>query len=276
MKIIILGSGFLSSAYQFALTRLGYAPVVLSRAHSNYCDPKILRPILEEQKPDILLNCAGFVGRTVDDCEIWKDQCFRANAQLPFDVAVICADLKIPMIHLSSGCIFHGPGPFKETDAPNPQSYYAEAKLLAEEKLSELEGARWIFRIRVPFSHTPSPRNLITKLIAYPKILESLNSCTWADQFAMRSWQLAWKAPPGIYHATCPGPVSIVAVAEMLKSKGLRGPFEVWNEKEFLKAHVQRSAAVLDNSKFGKAYGEASTDAMGALEWCADQMVPKG
>lgn len=274
MNNVILGSGFVSQGYQLALGHLGYKPIVLSRAHADYTDPAVLRPILEEQKANIVINAAGYTGVTVDSCEIHKAECFKANVTLPFDVATICCDLKVPLIHISSGCIFHGAGPFIETDPPNPQSYYAECKVLAEEHMSELEMSRWDFRIRMPFAHQASPRNWITKLMAYPQILDGLNSVTWRDEFCMRSWQIAAKAAPGVYHAVQPSPVTTLAVAQLLERSGKRGLVSLLDEDAFYKNHVKRSAAVLDCSKFERAYGAKSNTAMSGITWCIENYEP--
>lgn len=269
MRIIVIGTGFVAQAYLRCLHYLGYHPLVLSRSWLDYTDPHELWFVLFSYKPDVVINCAGYTGDTVDDCEKNQDECFIANAELPEDIAGVCSGIGCDMIHVSSGCIFDGAGPFDESHEENfGTNWYQMSKLFGEDAVEErCPHHHWIFRIRMPFSHIPHKRNWLTKLQNYDMILDGLNSVTWIDEFAMRSFQLWQKAPPGIYHAAQRNPVRTLDVARMLKPDARE-----YDPVEFLKTHVQRSAAVLDSSKFEKAYGTEFTDSMVALRWCVSQM----
>lgn len=273
MNIAILGTGFVSQAYMRALHYLGYHPLSVSRAWNNYYDASELAFLIKSQDTDFLINCAGYTGDTVDDCSRNPVTCFAANAELPATIARVCARAGVRVIHISSGCIFNGTSSaFSETDEPNfIKNAYQRAKYQAEESMRGCDS--WIFRIRMPFSQFPHPRNWLTKLIRYPNILTGYNSVTWIDEFAMRSWQLAQKAPKGIYHAAQRGGIYTHHVADMLHDAGLRGGYELINEQEFLlSGRVKRSEAVLNVEKFEKAYGTPFTPTVSALDYCIGQM----
>lgn len=279
-RIVVLGTGFVAQAYMRALCHLGYFPIIFSRAWIDYTDPKVLHTELANSGCGFVINAAGYTGVTVDDCEQNRHECYHANTTLPVMVANTCAALSIPLIHVSSGCIFNGAGPFLEDDRPQQmtglQSFYAVCKQNAEDGIIRAGGRVFIFRIRMPFTHLPHPRNWLMKLANYPLILDGLNSATWIDEFSMRSWQLAEKAPPGIYHCVQPEPIRTVEVAQMLGDAGLRKlAVECWNPDDFAKQHCKRSAAVLDCGKFESSYKFASTPMRSAIEWCIEQLAAK-
>lgn len=259
-----------------ALCYLGYHPFLVSRAWTDYCNPEELKFLLASQRTDFLINCAGYTGETVDDCSRDPITCFAANAHLPAMIAKTCDKAGVRVIHISSGCMFNGTAgthvSWLETDEPNfVKNAYQRAKYQAEQSM--LGCHSWIFRIRMPFSQFPHPRNWLTKLIQYPNILTGYNSVTWIDEFAIRSWQLAQKAPCGIYHAAQGGGIFTHEVAGMLHEAGLRGAYELVNEREFmLTGRVKRSEAVLNVEKFEKAYGTPFTLVRSAIDHCIFEM----
>lgn len=281
MKAVVIGTGFVAQAYLRSLHFVGYHPPVLSRAWFDYYDEDKLKFCLKVYRPDVVINCAGYTGETVDDCEINKDECFTANVMLPIKIAKACKIVGCAMIHVSSGCMFNGLGPFNEESELNFISdpmrgpYYAKSKRNAEILMAKQYDRIWIFRIRMPFNHLPHPRNLLMKLCKYPHILDGLNSLTFLDEFCSRSLDvvMAKNGPPGIYHAAYSDPIGTMEIAQMLFEAGLRRfPVEEYDPREFLRHHVPRSAAVLNSSKFEKAYGTPFGDVRCALRWCIKQL----
>jgi len=275
MKVAVLGTGYVASAYLRVLHFLGYHPLVLSRRWLEYDEADKLKFCLQHYSPAMVINASGFVGNTVDDCQIKKDECYRANVIVPRLVADVCEQINTTLIHIGSGCIFNGPGPFKETDEPNfLMNFYQQCKYSADLDVKSLCKKSFIYRIRMPFNHYRHPRNWLLKIAAYPWILDGLNSVTFLDEFAMRSLQLAQKGPPGIYHCAESTPITTVEVAEMLKEAGIRNlPVLPYSLEQFLREdHVQRSAAVLDVSKFESAYGASFGSSASAIRWCIDRL----
>lgn len=277
MKIIIIGTGFVAQAYMRAIMYLGYHPLVLSRSWFNYQRGPELKFLMASFAPDVVLNCSGYTGQTVDDCELRQQECYAANFASAVHIATETPE-QCRLVHISSGCIFNGCGPFSEKDAPNfTCNAYQKAKFNAEQRVLDLHKNTWVFRIRMPFSQFPHPRNWLTKLAGYDQILDGANSVTWIDEFAMRSFQLIQKAPAGIYHHVQPGPVTTLAVAYLLDQAGLRkkentGVVKVWNPYDFEEARVRRSATVLSPEKFEKAYGTVGTDGLEAIKHCIELM----
>lgn len=277
MRIAILGgNGFVASAYKLYLESIGHEPLVVSRSFCYYPHVAVVRSLLEHYRPHVVINAAGYTGLTVDCCEKHQSDCMAANVTLPVNVARECHKFSIPFIQISSGCIFDGHGPFTEEADPNPVSFYARCKLLAEIDLAQFKP--WTFRIRMPFSTRNHPRNLLIKLVKYEKILDGENSLTWLEEFCERSWRIFEKGSPlqspAIFHAVQPGAVRTRDIAQLLLDARIRVlPVTLFDQVEFYESHVKRSEAVLSSEKFDTAFGSRGTHVLTAIQQCIDKLV---
>lgn len=276
MKVVVIGTGFVAQAYIRSLIWSGYYPFVMSRRWIDYYNAEQLSTSLKLYDPVLVINCAGYTGETIDDCERDSGQCIDANLRLSITVAEVCGKLGVKLIHISSGCIFEGNNSWAECDVPNNLSNcYTICKFSAELEVRSLCPESWIFRIRMPYNHIPHPRNWLCKLAKYERILPGLNSATFLDEFTGRSFDLVMnkEADPGVYHAAYRSPVDTLHVARMLFDAGLKSsPVVTYPVDEFLANHVPRSNATLDSSKFEKAYGTPFGDPYCAIRWCIDRL----
>ena len=95
---------------------------------------KNLKEILLEIEPNFIINTAAMT--QVDDCEVDKQACDLLNVSVVEWLAEISDNINAHLIHLSTDFIFDGiKGNYKETDVPNPLSYYGLSKLKSEEVL---------------------------------------------------------------------------------------------------------------------------------------------
>lgn len=202
MKILILGKGFLGQRMAAA-----WPNAVLTDARID--DAAAVLRALDEYKPDAVVNAAGKTGTpNVDWCETHQAETVRSNTIGPLVLAESCAARNLYLIHLGSGCIFYGPSPdprgWKEDDFANPVAFYSKTKYAADLILSRLPNVA-VVRLRMPIDATPSPRNLIDKLIRYPKVIDVENSVTVVEDLLSAIYQLAHKRGTGIFHAVNPG-----------------------------------------------------------------------
>ena len=278
--IWILGaSGYVGGAFQRLLEARGIAFRALPRNVLNYYDLPALTIALHEARPPFLINCAGYTGKpNVDACELHKTDCLLGNAILPGVLRTACEATNTPWGHVSSGCIFTGRrsdgGGFRETDTPNFSfrtnncSFYSGTKALGEELL---EGARdcFIWRLRIPFNEVDSPRNYLTKVIRYARLLEAENSLSQLDEFVRASWE-CWekRVPFAIYNVTNPGSVTTHEVVDLIRKSGVSDKqFQFFtDEADFMQkaAKTPRSNCVLDSSKLA-ATGIAMSEVHDAI-----------
>lgn len=264
MIYLLGGSGYVGHAYQALLTRKGVPFRNLRRAELDYANGGVLRDALRRDRPEFLINAAGYTGKpNVDACELHKHECLFGNAVLPGIIAEACADAGVPWGHVSSGCIFTGARPdgsgFTETDTPNFTfrtnncSFYSGSKALGEEVLAGKPSV-YVWRLRIPFNHVDSSRNYISKLMRYQRLLEATNSISQLDEFCAATFA-CWekRVPFGTYNVTNPGKVTTHEVVDLIKQSGVSSKDFMFfkDEDEFMHvaAKTPRSNCVMDSSK---------------------------
>ena len=95
-----------------------------------------LRTHLLEIQPDFIVNTAAMTN--VDACEDYKEECDLLNVEAVKYLTSISKEINAHLIHISTDFIFDGTqGYYKETDTPNPLSYYGLSKLKSEEVLTQ-------------------------------------------------------------------------------------------------------------------------------------------
>jgi len=265
---LILGySGYVGSKLYSFFSEKECGVIGISRSEINYTNPKILKDFLRSKEPRFLINASGFTGKpNVDACEEAKHDCLQGNAVLPGIIREVCEDLKIPWGHISSGCIYSGRRTdgegWTEEDLPNfsfrspPCSFYSGTKALSEEVLEGAENC-FVWRLRIPFNHEPSPRNYLQKILNYENLLEAENSVSHLDEFCKQCIDCFTKnMEPGIYNMTNPGSLTTSQVTEWMIQEGLTDKkFNFFDsEAEFMAkaAIAPRSNCVLDTTKAKK------------------------
>lgn len=268
MIYLLGGSGYVGQAYQALLKKKGIAFRNLRRSEVDYTNAAILAAELKRDRPEFLINSAGYTGKpNVDACEVHKDECLFGNAVLPGIVAKACTEAGVPWGHVSSGCIFTGARPdgsgFTEEDAPNFTfrqnncSFYSGTKALGEEVLSDASNC-YIWRLRIPFDNVDNPRNYLTKLMRYTKLLEAANSISQLHEFVAATFA-CWEKhiPFGTYNVTNPGHVTTREVVALIEKSGVcPKKYEFFaSEEEFMKiaAKTPRSNCVMSSAKLAKA-----------------------
>lgn len=232
MILLIGASGYVGTAFSRYLERQQIPFKSVTREMVNLCDPVATTALFRALKPTFVINAAGFIGRpNVDATELDKPRCLLTNTTLPVVLSQVCADLKIPWGHVSTGCIFDGTRPdgkpFTEEDAPNFTfrqnncGFYCGTKALAEELLVDAPGC-YIWRLRIPFNEIDNPRNYLSKVRNYAKLIDVRNSISQLDEFVRAGLLCHEKAVPfGIYNVVNPGSITTREVAEKIRQHGL-------------------------------------------------------
>lgn len=280
MIYLLGGSGYVGQAYQALLTRKGVPFRNVRRADLDYSNPEVLTAALRRDRPEFLINAAGYTGKpNVDACELHKAECLMGNAVLPGAIAQACQAAGVPWGHVSSGCIYTGARPdgtgFTEEDAPNFTfrqdncSFYSGTKALGEEVLTGQPNV-YVWRLRIPFNEVDNPRNYLTKLMRYAKLLEATNSISQLEEFVAGTFA-CWekRIPFGIYNVTNPGAITTREVVALIERTGVHPKqYEFFaSEADFMKvaAKTPRSNCVMDSSKLARA-GIRLTEVHAAVE----------
>jgi len=114
--------------------RLAGPVVPLSHTQLDLARPETIRPLLEEQRPDVVVNCAAY--NFVDRAETETAAAFSVNAWGLYELARVCRDLDSVLVHFSTDYVFGldeaRKVPYAEDDAPGPVSVYGTSKLTGE------------------------------------------------------------------------------------------------------------------------------------------------
>lgn len=265
-RVLLLGgSGFIGSAFARELAARNVDFSSVSRAQADYTKFDRVHSLLKKVRPELVINCSGVTGSpNVDWCETHRKETIAGNIIAPAAISDACYDLGVILGHVSSGCIYDGPrpndAPWTEDDPPNFDfdsgrcSFYSGTKALAEWKIAANPLA-YVWRLRLPFSAEPDPKNLISKLLGYPAIYDSpanslshLGDCV---QACVDTWLNGVKR--GIYNVVNPGALTNREIVGMIQSiLNPKREYDRWiNESEFYRdfALAPRSNCVLSCKK---------------------------
>ena len=184
---------------------------------------------IDAVKPTRVLNAAGVTGRpNVDWCEFNKQTVIRTNIIGCLNLADLCWQRQLHCTLYATGCIFEyddahplGGGvstAFTEEDRANfTGSYYSLTKGFCEEMLRAYLDHLTVLRVRMPISDDLSPRNFITKISKYEKVVNIPNSMTVLHDLLPASLALSKRKLSGIYNFCNPGAISHNECLELYK-----------------------------------------------------------
>ncbi len=124
MSICVTGAnGMLGHAVQRALAQAGSSVTAIVEDIGHI-------QMHHLQGAAVVINCAGLVKqREAPDSEF-----MRVNAYGPHRLAEVCDRASARLIHISTDCVFRGPGPHGEDDVPDADDIYAISKRAGEVK----------------------------------------------------------------------------------------------------------------------------------------------
>lgn len=135
VRILLTGkNGQVGFELQRTLAPLGQV-IAVDQAECNLADPKELRRIVEEIRPDIIANPAAYTA--VDKAESEPDIAFAVNGMAPGVLGEEASRIGALVVHYCTDYVFDGVKQtyYTEGDIPNPQSVYGKSKLAGEQAL---------------------------------------------------------------------------------------------------------------------------------------------
>ena len=103
---------------------------------SNMFDRDRFDEVIATTKPDLIINCVGFVKQKLLNRQQNFD-CIMVNSCLPQYLSNICSKKGIKFLHFSTDCVFSGKKVYTENLIPDAQDIYGVSKQLGETALSE-------------------------------------------------------------------------------------------------------------------------------------------
>jgi len=250
-KVLILGKGFVGTRLQQELN--------CERSEEKLYTFKDADREISRFAPKTIINCIGYIGRNVDDCESDIDKTLMSNAFIPMILAEVAIRRNIRLIHISSGCIYHYD---YAKDQPIPEDkipdffdlFYSRAKIYSEQALGNLSRKYPILiaRVRVPLDNRPHARNILDKLVQYKKVIDVPNSITYIPDFIKALKHLIQVGAKGIYNTVNEGGLRYQDLMEVYKKYVPDFKYEVIDYKKLnlIRTNLILSTKKLEDSGF--------------------------
>ena len=179
----------------------------------DVCDYRMSEIILKDIKPDLIISTAAF--HDVDRCEDEALSAFKVNVIGVKNLAVICREMNVPLMHFSTDYVFDGKKkePYTESDCPGPISMYGISKLAGEQLLQYMLEKYYIVRLSGLYGLADCVGKkggnfveLMTKLAKKNKQIKVVDdqvlTPTSTRDVAEKLFELIQKEKYGIYHMT--------------------------------------------------------------------------
>ena len=109
--------------------------IALGRDQADLSVPTTCTEVIQRYKPRAVINAAAYTA--VDKAESEEGLANTINGEAPSAMASACAELDIPLVHISTDYVFDGSGtiPWTVTGTPNPKNAYGRSKLNGEQAI---------------------------------------------------------------------------------------------------------------------------------------------
>ena len=218
----------------------GHEVIAPQRAQFDLARPETLPGLLDDVKPDLILNPAAYtaVDRAEDESEI----AFRINAEAPAAIARWAASRHVPLLHFSTDYVFDGAGdtPWREDSPTAPLSVYGASKLAGEQAVRDAGGAHLV--VRTSWVYAATGANFLRTIVRLARerkelriVADQIGAPTSGAAIAEGVVRIVQSTPPelasrsvrsgGVVHLACAGETSwhgfASAIAAGLKSRGV-------------------------------------------------------
>lgn len=215
MVFIIGSNGQLGRQMQKELLGRGIAFRACDYPDIDITQPQSLRNLIEEIHPTTIVNCAAYTN--VDLAETDEETAYRVNASGPDNIARICHELDIELVHISTDYVFSGqphienghPRPYIETDPCEPNTAYGRTKLQGEQLVQAAHAKHYILRTAWLYG---DGNNFVRTMLRLAQtndtvrvVNDQIGSPTSTVDLANAICALIGSSAYGLYHATCQG-----------------------------------------------------------------------
>jgi len=150
MKILVIGrSGQVAQALAAVV---GVKVRCVGRPEVDLEDHVSLQRLISNAEEDVVINAAAYTN--VDGAEAEREQAFSLNETGPRALAIACRERGLPLIHLSTDCVFDGAldRAYEPHDAVCPLGVYGDSKRAGEVAIQQEWHKSLIVRVSWIFS----------------------------------------------------------------------------------------------------------------------------
>ena len=186
--------------------------------------------ILESIQPDWLVNCAALAN--LEECEQYPERARLLNTEMPGELAKICAQRRIHLVHISTDAVFDGKKKdlYTEEDEPHPLGTYSQTKLNGERAVQSANSEAIIARVNFygwSLNGMRSLGELFVNNLSVGKHMNGFTDVIFCPMFVNHTAQILLsmleKGLSGLYHVVGPQPMSKYQFGiEIARKFGLR------------------------------------------------------
>lgn len=266
-KILILGAnGQLGKQFQTELTNLKRDFLAPDEKDCDITQFDRLKEYITANRPAIIINCAAY--NAVDDAEKDNTVAFLINHQAVQNMAKICLDNDIFLVHYSSDYVFDGKKGdlYTEDDEPNPLNEYGKSKLAGEQAVLKTLPNSLVIRLSWVFGH--GTQNFLYKLKNWaannPVLKISADEAsvpTYTSDIVAATLALFEQKQKGLFHLTNSGYCSRYEWARFaLETMGLKNTIIPVAMSNFKSPAERPLFSAMSNEKITKALNQEIPD----------------
>ena len=228
MKVLVTGvKGQLGFDVMNELKKRGIEGIGVDVDEMDITDAATCRKVITEAGPDAVIHCAAYTA--VDAAETNMEICRKVNAGGTRNIALVCRDLDIKMMYISTDYVFNGQGerPWEPDDKREPLNAYGQSKYEGELAIEEL--VKKFFTVRIAWVFGVNGKNFIKTMLRLGKergavsvVDDQIGSPTYTYDLARLLVDMIQTDRYGRYHTTNEGLCSWYEFAvEIFKQAGM-------------------------------------------------------
>lgn len=295
MKLVITGSRGQLGNELLSIIKSGYAEIgaipegynidevtAVDIDELDISNLEATRDFLMKVQPDAVINCAAFTN--VNACETEQEVAYKANAEGPRNLAIVCEEIGAKLVHISTDYVFSGDGntPYKENDPTDPCGAYGKTKEQGEKFV--LDNCKKAFIMRVAWLYGYVGKNFVKTMITVARnngavkvVNDQFGNPTSANDVAYHILKLLNTENYGIYHCTNNGICSWYDFASRIIEKaGVDATVSPCSTEEYPTPAKRPAYSALDNANLRKTIGDEMRDWQTAVDMYVNKLIESG
>lgn len=191
----------------------GSAVCTMPYTPMDITDPDMVRDVLMQEKPDVVIHCAAWTAVDLAEDEDKQDKVRAINASGTQNIADVCKELDCKMVYISTDYVFNGQGETPwEPDCKDyaPLNVYGQTKLEGELAVSNTLEKYFIVRIAWVFglngnNFIKTMLNLSKKYDTLRVVCDQIGTPTYTLDLSRLLVDMIETEKYGYYHATNEG-----------------------------------------------------------------------
>src|SRR5205823_3192181 len=231
--------------------------VALRHADLAVEDAQAVERVVQRERPDWIVNCAGYT--QVDRAEAEPDAAQRVNAVGPANLARAARETSARLLHISTDYVFDGRArrPYREDDPVGPLSVYGRSKLAGEQAIRDIlprahliVRTQWLFGVGGP-NFVATILRLARERPELKVVNDQHGRPTYAPDLAAALWKLIACDARGTVHCANEGAATWFDVATAaVGAAGLRVRVEPCATTDMPRPAPRPAFSVLDCARY--------------------------